>query len=107
MCEKSRDLRSIARKVGIIFGAVQSILADILGMSMGLARWILQMLTDDQKRTRLNISRYLLCCYEVDPWIFIERVVTHDETLVHHFAQSQNAEQTMQAPWLKRGFIQQ
>ena len=29
MCDKRRDLRSIAIKVGISFGAVQSILIDI------------------------------------------------------------------------------
>ena len=43
------------------------------------------MLTDDQKRTRLNISRCLLSPYEDDPRNFIERVVTQDEPWVHHF----------------------
>ena len=33
MCDRRRDLRSIASEVGISFGAVQSILTDILGMS--------------------------------------------------------------------------
>ena len=32
MCNKMRDMQSIASKVGIRFGAVQSILADILGI---------------------------------------------------------------------------
>ena len=32
-CDRRRDLRSIASEVGIRFGAVQSILTDILGMS--------------------------------------------------------------------------
>ena len=45
------------------------------------------MLTDDQKRTRLDISRYLLSRYEDDPGDFIEQVVTQDETWVHHFDQ--------------------
>ena len=43
------------------------------------------MLTDDQKRTWLNISRNLLSRYEDDPSIFIERVVTQDKTWVHSF----------------------
>ena len=43
------------------------------------------MLTDDQKRSRLIISRYLLSRYEDDPGDFIDRVVTQDETWVHHF----------------------
>ena len=54
-------------------------------MSKISARWVLQMLTYVQKRTRLDISRYLLSCYKDDPDYFIERVVTQDETLVHHF----------------------
>ena len=57
MCDRRRDLRSIASQVGISFGAVQSILTDILGMSKVSARWVPLMSTEDQKRTRLNISR--------------------------------------------------
>ena len=44
-----------------------------------------RILTDDQKRTRLDISRYLLSRYEDDPGDFIERVVMQDEIWVHHF----------------------
>ena len=77
--------RGIASEVYISFGAVQSILTDILGMSKVSARWVLRMLTDDQKKTQLDISRCLLSCYEDDPCDFIERVVTQDETWVHHF----------------------
>ena len=60
MCDRSRDKRSIASEVAISFGAVQSILTDILGMSKVSARWVPRMLTDDQKRTWLYICRYLL-----------------------------------------------
>ena len=52
MCDKRRDLRSIASEVGISFGVVHSILTDILGMSKLSARWVPQTLTDDQKRTQ-------------------------------------------------------
>ena len=43
------------------------------------------MLTDDQKRTRRDISRYFLTRYEDDPSDSINQVVTQDETWVHHF----------------------
>ena len=56
MCDRRRDLRSIASDAGISFGAVQSILTDILGISKVLTNWVPRMLTDDQKRTRLDIS---------------------------------------------------
>ena len=78
-------MRSIASEVGISFGALQLILIDILGMSKVSVRWVPRMLTNDQKRTRLDTSRYLLSCYEDDPGDFIERVVTQDETRVDHF----------------------
>ena len=85
MCDRRRDLRSIASEVGIRFGAVQKNLTDILGMSKVSAKWAPRMLTDDQKRSRLDISRYLLSRNEDDPVDFIDRVVTHDETWVYHF----------------------
>ena len=84
ICDRRQDLLSIAREVGISFGAEQSILTDILGMSKVLARWVPRMLTDDQKRTLLDIFRYLLSRYGDDPCDFIERVETQEETWVHH-----------------------
>ena len=81
MCESSRDLRSMPSEVGISLGAVQLILANTLGMSKVSARWVRQMLTYDQKRTRLNISRYLLSRYEDNPGDFFEPVLTQDENM--------------------------
>ena len=46
---------------------------------------MLQMLTDDQKRRGLDISRYLLSRWKDGPGDFIKGVVTQDETCVHHF----------------------
>ena len=43
MCDRRRDLRSIASAVGIRFGAVQTILTDILDMSKVSARWVPRM----------------------------------------------------------------
>ena len=54
-------------------------------MSKASARWVPRMLTDDQKRTQLDISMYLLSRYEDDPSDFIERAVAQVETWVHHF----------------------
>ena len=54
-------------------------------MSTVSSRWVLQILTDDQKRTQLDTSMYLLSHFEDDPSNFVERVVTQGETWVHHF----------------------
>ena len=46
---------------------------------------VLGILTDGQKRTWLDISKYLLSGYEDDLCNFIERAVAQDETWVHYF----------------------
>ena len=79
MCDRKRNLRDIASEVGISFGAVQSVLTNILGMSKISDRWVSRMLIKDQKRSRLNISRYLLSRFEDDPEEFMDRAVTQDE----------------------------
>ena len=54
-------------------------------MSKVSARWVHRMVSKDQKRNGLNISRSLLSHYENDPEEFMYLVVTQDETWVHHF----------------------
>ena len=109
MCDRRRDLRSVASEVGISFGTVQSILTNILGIYKVSARWIPQMLTVDQKRTQIDISWYLLSHYEED----YRRFYRVSWTWVHHF----DPESKMQSeqwkypgsPHLRnlKGFIQQ
>ena len=48
-------------------------------------QWVPKILTDDQKRSRLDNSWYFLSRYEDDPEEFIDRVVTQDESWVHLF----------------------
>ena len=43
------------------------------------------MLIKDQKKSRLDIHKYILSLYEDVPEKFMRQVVTYDETLVHHF----------------------
>ena len=52
MCEKGRSL--LARQLGTSFGAVQSSLTDILGMSKVSVRWVSRMLTKDQRRPDIS-----------------------------------------------------
>ena len=89
MCNRRRNLRDIASEVGISFGVVQSILTDSLGISKVSARWVLRILTEDQKRSRLDISTY----FSVEE--FMDRVVTQVETWVHHFDPESEKQ-----PWL-------
>ena len=59
MCARRRGLRNKATQIGIRFGVVQSILAHIFGMSKVSAKWIPRVLTKDQMKSRLDISKYL------------------------------------------------
>ena len=70
MCNR-RSLCDKARQIGIRLGAVRYILTDILEMSKVSARWVPRMLTKDQKKSRLDISRYLLSLYKDDPQEFM------------------------------------
>ena len=55
MCDRIRSLHDIARQMCISFGAVLSILTDIIGMSKVSATLVPRMLTKD-KKSRLDIS---------------------------------------------------
>ena len=55
---KEKMLRDKARQIGIKFGAVQTILTDILGMSKSQLDGSSELLTKDQKKSRPD--KYLL-----------------------------------------------
>ena len=57
------------------------------------ARRVPKMLTEDQIRSRLDISVYL---FRDDPEEYMDRVVTQDETWVHHFDPESKKKQSMQ-----------
>ena len=59
------------------------------------------MLTDGQKRTQLDISRYLLSHYDDELGGFIERIVTQDATRVHYFDPESNMQSKQ---WKHPGF---
>ena len=69
MCGRRRDLRSIAGEVGIRFGAVQSILIHILGMSKVSARWVPESLQVIRKGLG---STFLLSRCGDDPGDFVK-----------------------------------
>ena len=53
-------------------------MTDSLGMSKVSARWEPRMLTKDQKKSWLGISKYLLYLFEDDSKEFMRRVVNQD-----------------------------
>ena len=49
------------------------------------ARWVPRMLTDKQKQNCVSVCVDLLCRLQAQSQIFLDRIVTQDETWVHHF----------------------
>ena len=93
MCKKVRDLvysdrrihvEEIARALGNSHGSVSTILHDRLGMCKLTARWVPKPLSDEQMATRASVYGALLKrCRSKDD--FLLRLVTADETWVHHY----------------------
>ena len=88
------------RQTDIHFGVVQSNLTNILGMSKVSAKWVPRMLTKDQEKCKLDISKFLPSLYEDDPEEFMRRLVTQVETWVHPF-EPEAKKQSMQ--WKHHG----
>lgn len=78
-------IKHLAEVLKISFGSIQSILTDSLGFRKVSARWVPRMLTEENKKRRLEISKRNLEILQSDPDEFCRRVVTMDETWVHHF----------------------
>lgn len=78
-------IKHLAEILKISFGSIQSILTDSLGFRKVSARWVPRMLTDENKKRRLEVSKVNLQILKRDPDQFCRRVLTMDETWVHHF----------------------
>lgn len=94
MCQKVEDLvmqdrrikvSQIAGELGISEPSVITILHDHLLMSKVSSRWVPRMLTPVQKQFRVQFSQENLELYEGDVDHFLSRIVTGDETWVHHW----------------------
>ena len=95
MDDRRLTVRHIATTIGISHERVEKILSKELGMTKVSARWVPRLLTPDQKRTRLFMSRENLKRFEADPANFMERFLTQDECWVYHF-EPETKKQSMQ-----------
>jgi len=60
------------------------------------ARWV--PLTEEQKKVRVDVCTDLLSRLQAEPQTFLDRIVTQDETWVHHFdPQDKTAKYDMEA----------
>ena len=91
MNDRRLTISHLANVISISRERVENILHNELGMSKVSARWVLRLLTPDQKFSRLVMSEANLARLEADP----DRFLTQDECWVHHF-EPETKKQSMQ-----------
>ena len=85
MADRRLTINDIATGVGLSHGTVCTILHKRLKMNKVCCRWVPRNLSDGDQMKRLECSRELLTLYDTDPQDFCSRVVTGDETWLHHW----------------------
>ena len=90
-CIKQKE---IAFALGISKERVGHII-DVLGFRKVCARWVLCMLSDEMKAERVHFSWELLECFEKEGEDFLKKIITGDETWVHHY-DPENKRQSME-----------
>ncbi len=64
--------------------SVYKIVHDILGFCKLASRWVPRLLTEDHKKSRMGVALQFLQVYEREGSRLIGRIVTGDETWIHH-----------------------
>lgn len=77
--------RQLSALLGVSETTVFRILHEYLGMSKVSARWVPRMLSPFQMRVRAEASQQFLALCGDEPDLIISRLVTGDETWVHHY----------------------
>jgi hypothetical protein len=78
-------VREIAETIGISKEHVGYILHEELDTKKLCVRWVLCLLTADQKHTHMKISKQGLERFNKNKTDFVCRFITMDETLIHHY----------------------
>ena len=87
MVRKNRRIKvcEIAHDLEISVGSVETILHENLCMAKLTTQWVPRLLTDSMKKARADGCKELLHPYNANPNEFISRVITGDETWLHHW----------------------
>ncbi|XP_035212046.1 uncharacterized protein LOC118186127 [Stegodyphus dumicola] len=85
LADRQFKVRKIAETVGISKDRVGHILHEILGMRKLSARWVLRLLTPDNKRIHETTSEQCLTLFKRNPKEFLRRFTIVDETWIHWY----------------------
>jgi len=79
------NVHLIADTVCISTGSVSTILRERLLMTQVCARWVPRMLDEKMKQCRCEVSSKNLKLMKFEWDLFVDRIVTGDETWIHHY----------------------
>ena len=83
------ELCKIAEELKISKGSVFTILDEHLFMRKLYSKWVLSLLTVDQKQ-RIDNSEHCLQLFQCNKKDFLHKYVTMEETWIHHFTLESN-----------------
>ncbi|XP_048483622.1 histone-lysine N-methyltransferase SETMAR-like [Plutella xylostella] len=92
--------KQLSALTGVSETTILRILHDHLGMTKVSARWVPRMLTPVQRKQRVDASKHFLELCGEEPAAVLDRIVTGDETWVHHY-EPESKQESMQ--WHKKG----
>jgi len=85
LADRRVTIEEIALQLGISQGTDYSLVHDIFGFHKVAARWVPRHLTEEHKRNRQHICSSLLGRYNREGDNILNRIITGDETWVHHY----------------------
>ncbi|XKL66254.1 hypothetical protein PGB90_009674 [Kerria lacca] len=77
-------IQDIAMQLDISYGTMSTIIHNELKFHKICARWVPRLLNDDHKGQRFEAALTFLQRYEQEGQTFLEKIITVDETWVHH-----------------------
>ena len=85
LLDRRLTIDEVTNCLQISHGSAYEIIHNRLGFHKVCARWIPKQLTMLHKQTRLDICQQNLDRYEKEGDAFLDRIITGDETWVHHY----------------------
>ena len=90
LADRKLKLHEIAEELKISEGSVFTILHEHLSMRKLYSKWVLHLLTVDQKQQRINNSECYLQLFQCNKKEFLHKYVTMEETWIHLFTPESN-----------------
>ena len=100
LSDRRLTIRHISSVLNVSNATAHSIITEHIGMHKVSARWVPRNLSPEQKQTRENACQENLTRLRRDPEDFFARIITVEETWVHHF-DPETKQQSMQ--WKRSG----